>query len=398
MDVARGFLISAPQDRSGEDRTLVVVQVSAEQLARNVPAATPDSNEDVPAGSAAEGAGNVPAATPPTAAVCHIEGVGSVEAATAQRHACDSALLGAIIDKHGKVLALGRTRRLLSKAQRRALLIRDKMCRYPGCQQTRHLKAHHVVSWILGGRTDLDNLILLCQWHHTAVHEGGVTITGDCGAWAFGKPDGRPCDHWVDDANLARHLAFIQRPRQAERNHLAAVDSFQHPDAQPSDPAGPVNPSTSTPASKPSSPSNSPSQPRTLINKPRNWIGAHPLQPRHKYAWWRGGLVVSVTPGSDSLAGDSRVPGRTRWGSKRGDFAEGDASKVCTRSSKVLTALSLSKYVSMRPDAPPSPQAGSGSGTGRDVLGRTRSSLLALGCQSRPPRAMAFTGCPVART
>src|SRR5215216_7810377 len=45
VDVARGFLISAPQDRSGEDRTLVVVQVSAEQLARNVPAATPDSNE-----------------------------------------------------------------------------------------------------------------------------------------------------------------------------------------------------------------------------------------------------------------------------------------------------------------------------------------------------------------
>jgi predicted restriction endonuclease len=78
---------------------------------------------------------------------------------------------------HGKVLALGRTRRLVSKALRRALLIRDRMCCYPGCHQTRHLKAHHVVPWILGGRTDLDNLILLCQWHHTAVHEGGITIT-----------------------------------------------------------------------------------------------------------------------------------------------------------------------------------------------------------------------------
>jgi hypothetical protein len=48
-------------------------------------------------------------------------------------------VLGAVIDKHGEVLALGRTRRLVSKALRRALMIRDKMCRYPGCHQMRHL-------------------------------------------------------------------------------------------------------------------------------------------------------------------------------------------------------------------------------------------------------------------
>ena len=91
-------------------------------------------------------------------------------------------------------LALGRTRRLVSKAQRRALLIRDRMCRYPGCHSSRHLKAHHVVPWAAGGRTDLDNLILLCQWHHTAVHEGGISITADADGWVFTKPDGRPCD------------------------------------------------------------------------------------------------------------------------------------------------------------------------------------------------------------
>jgi hypothetical protein len=76
------------------------------------------------------------------------------------------------------------------------------MCRYPGCHSTRHLKAHHVVPWILGGRTDLENLILLCQWHHTTVHEGGVTITRNGDGWVFRKPE------------------------------LAAVGSFQHPDAQ----------------------------------------------------------------------------------------------------------------------------------------------------------------------
>jgi hypothetical protein len=130
------------------------------------------------------------------------------------------------------VLALGRTRRLVSKAQRRALLIRDRMCRYPGCQQTRHLKAHHVVPWSLGGRTDLDNLILLCQWHHTAVHEGGVTITEDAEGWLFSKPDGQLCQPWVSDDNLAQHLDFaLRRRQQAQHDRLAGVDSFQHPDA-----------------------------------------------------------------------------------------------------------------------------------------------------------------------
>jgi hypothetical protein len=210
VDVARVFLNTAPEDRSGEDRTLVVVQVSAENLARNVPAGTSSLES----------------------AVCHIDGVGSVEPATAQRLACDNPMLGAVVDEHGQVLAMGRTRRLVSKALRRALMIRDKMCCYPGCHQTRHLDAHHVIPWILGGPTDLANLILLCRWHHTAVHEGGVTITGDDKGWVFTKPDGQPCDWWVDDENLARHLAFALRRRSQELDQLAAVDSFQHPDAR----------------------------------------------------------------------------------------------------------------------------------------------------------------------
>ena len=86
---------------------------------------------------------------------------------------------------------------------------------------------------MLGGRTDLDNLILLCQWHHTAVHEGGVTIASEGDGWVFYKPDGRPCDPWLSDQNLALHLDFVlRRQREAEKDHLAAVNSFQHPDAR----------------------------------------------------------------------------------------------------------------------------------------------------------------------
>jgi hypothetical protein len=74
--------------------------------------------------------------------------------------------------------------------------------------------------------------MLLCQWHHTAVHEGGVSITRESDGWVFRKPDGQPCDWWVDDRNLAWHLDFSLRRRQQTRDRLAAVDSFHHPDAQ----------------------------------------------------------------------------------------------------------------------------------------------------------------------
>jgi Domain of unknown function (DUF222) len=167
VDVARGFLNTTLEDRSGEDRTLVVVTVSAENLTREVPG--------VPVGT-----------VQPGEAVCHIDGAGSIEAATAQKLACDSSLLGAIIDKHGKVMALGRTRRLVSKAQRRALMIRDQMCRYPGCHQTRHLKAHHVLPWMLGGRTDLDKTKLPYAYHMTHErprqgHDGARVLAGQLG-------------------------------------------------------------------------------------------------------------------------------------------------------------------------------------------------------------------------
>jgi hypothetical protein len=77
------------------------------------------------------------------------------------------------------------------------------------------------------------NLILLCQWHHTVVHEGGVSITADAdGGWIFHKPDGQMCDCWVDDDNLARHLAFALRRDAAQQDQLTEVDSFQHPKAR----------------------------------------------------------------------------------------------------------------------------------------------------------------------
>lgn len=77
------------------------------------------------------------------------------------------------------VLDLGRSQRLVSDQQYRALTIRDNgRCRYPGCESTWLLEAHHVIHWINGGPTDMDNLILICAAHHDAHHRGEFTIVG----------------------------------------------------------------------------------------------------------------------------------------------------------------------------------------------------------------------------
>jgi hypothetical protein len=134
------------------------------------------SEQDVPAGTRDDDA-RPPGGSDPLGPVCSIRGIGGIEPATAQRLTCTATLLAAVIDAHGDVLALGRTRRLVSKTQRRALMLRDRQCQFLGCHTRHHLRAHHVVAWTAGGRTDLDNLILLCQYHPTTVHEGGISIT-----------------------------------------------------------------------------------------------------------------------------------------------------------------------------------------------------------------------------
>jgi Domain of unknown function (DUF222) len=73
-----------------------------------------------------------------------------------------------IIDRNGVPLALGRTRRLASPGQTMALITRDAGCSFPGCTHPpSYCDRHHVLDWIHGGHTDLDNLTLLCRYHHT---------------------------------------------------------------------------------------------------------------------------------------------------------------------------------------------------------------------------------------
>jgi hypothetical protein len=114
-----------------------------------------------------------------------------VSAETFRRLACDSGLVMMAHDSDGRILDVGRKRRTVPPAIRRALEFRDKGCRFPGCG-CRYTDAHHVVHWSDGGETKLENLVLLCRRHHRAVHEEGwrIETTEDGTHLRFRGPDG----------------------------------------------------------------------------------------------------------------------------------------------------------------------------------------------------------------
>jgi hypothetical protein len=100
---------------------------------------------------------------------------------SARRLGCDAETVTAI-ERDGLPLSVGRARRTVPPTLRRLLEARDGgTCRFPGCENRRHLDAHHRLHWARGGETSLGNLVLLCFHHHRLVHEGGYTIEDDPG-------------------------------------------------------------------------------------------------------------------------------------------------------------------------------------------------------------------------
>lgn len=104
------------------------------------------------------------------------------------------------LHRHGQANGSGRATRTISRRLRRALEHRDRCCVVPGCGATRGLHAHHIVHWEDGGYTELDNLVLLCPFHHRLHHSGGITITGSASTLVVVDADGDP----LDPGSLAR--------------------------------------------------------------------------------------------------------------------------------------------------------------------------------------------------
>jgi hypothetical protein len=132
----------------------------------------------------------------PTTLIVHLsedapllEGAGPISPETAERLVCDARRL--TIKRHGRDLVHSRVRRCASYAQLRALHKRSGHCEYPGCTAVRELEAHHLVADACGGRTELDNLILLCPRHHTLLHDQHIQTSGTGEQPVFSDESGR---------------------------------------------------------------------------------------------------------------------------------------------------------------------------------------------------------------
>jgi 5-methylcytosine-specific restriction endonuclease McrA len=114
-----------------------------------------------------------------------------VPAGTSRRLACDASRVVMRHGRDGRVVEVDSRTRTIPPAIRRALLRRDRNCRFPGCG-VRFGQGHHIRHWAQGGPTTLSNLALLCRRHHRAVHEEGFQVARLAdGDLRFTRPDGQ---------------------------------------------------------------------------------------------------------------------------------------------------------------------------------------------------------------
>lgn len=133
-----------------------------------------------------------------------------LSAAAVRKLACDAEIVPAVLGGQGEVLDVGRTQRLVTAVIWKALVLRDRHCRFPGCRRPPiACDAHHLRHWADGGATALDNLVLLCRAHHTIIHTTGwqVRLNPTDRKPEFKPPPGgrqprpemRQHLHWADD-------------------------------------------------------------------------------------------------------------------------------------------------------------------------------------------------------
>lgn len=128
---------------------------------------------------------------------CEIEGGPVIHPRTVQRLLCNARTQTVVEDEAGEAIGMGRLSREPSRAMLRQLRYRDQGCRFPGCGTRAFTEAHHIVWWRHGGRTDLDNLLLICSFHHRLVHEHGWSIRRGADGIGWRRPDGEPHRPWM---------------------------------------------------------------------------------------------------------------------------------------------------------------------------------------------------------
>jgi hypothetical protein len=141
-----------------------------------------------------------------------------VPASTVAQLRCHSPLSATLFGDRGEVLYLGKTKRLFSAAQNRALAARDGGCVWTGCDRPPSFcETHHVNEWVSDdhppGRTDITNGVLLCHFHHSHLHRS---------AWKLVMREGIPHlipPRWID--NEQTPIPTTRRRTRAPRRHAA---------------------------------------------------------------------------------------------------------------------------------------------------------------------------------
>ncbi|MEO1062222.1 MAG: HNH endonuclease signature motif containing protein, partial [Actinomycetota bacterium] len=127
----------------------------------------------------------------PVALRCDVDGA-PIPAVTAERLSCGAAR--SVVTRRGRsILDVSEATPTVTVGQRRALLVRDPTCRFPGCAVAAHrCDVHHLRHQADGGEHRLDNLVHLCRHHHRFLHEHRWQTRGDPnGELTFHPPPGR---------------------------------------------------------------------------------------------------------------------------------------------------------------------------------------------------------------
>jgi hypothetical protein len=141
-----------------------------------------------------------PQPTPGSGVTPSLDHVGPIDAGAVRRLACDASVTRVVLGSRSEPLDVGRRTAVVPPAIRRALVVRDRRCRFPGCDRPPPwCDAHHVRHWVDGGRTSVDNLILLCRRHHRLTHERFALEMTD-GRPVFRRRDGSVLDDGLDRA------------------------------------------------------------------------------------------------------------------------------------------------------------------------------------------------------
>ena len=123
---------------------------------------------------------------------CELDHAGPVDPELARRLACDASVMRVVLSGSSEPLDVGRRTPVVPAPMRRAVIVRDRGCRFPGCDRPQAwCDVHHVLHWADGGPTALANLLLLCRRHHRMVHRrGGFGLALVQGRPVFHRPDG----------------------------------------------------------------------------------------------------------------------------------------------------------------------------------------------------------------